>query len=207
MRSTLVLLLIVLGMLLVYSTAEKISVSASGTGIGIRLDGPVEAQVGQTIYYSITVTNLGDFWDRNVTVTNQFPDGTFLSWKIPDLAPLLQAGHEYSITPIAYAIKPGDLSPQPPLHIDDIAYVTGYVNVSGIKSSVLAETDFPTIIIGYPPPRVVGGYAVLLEPECPRTPSTIYFSRVFAIIATALFAIIAASLYFFVSNTPKLSFS
>jgi uncharacterized repeat protein (TIGR01451 family) len=168
----------------------NVEVHASGTGIGIRLDGPDEAQVGQTIYYTITVTNLGDFWDRNITLTNQFPDGTLLSIKIPDLAPLLQVGHEYSITAIPYTIKPGDLSPQSPAHIDDIASVSGYVNVSGIESLVLAETDFPTIII---PPPVVGGYAVLLEPKCPRTPSTIYFSQVFAISATALSAIIAAS--------------
>jgi len=176
-----------LGVLPVISTAAIARVSASGTGIGIRLDGPIEAQVNQTICYAITVINLGNYWDRNLTVTNQFPDGTSSSWSVPDLAPLSKPGDEYSITGISYTIRPGDLLSEPPLHVDDFARVDGYVNVSGLLSLVQAETDFPTIITVVPPPSVVGGYSVLLEPKCSQASSITCIIRVFAFIALSVY--------------------
>jgi len=93
-----VLLSILLGFLTVfYSSVGKVEVSALGTDIGIREDGPSKAQVGDTISYVITVINLGDYWDRNLTVTDRFPNGTSSSWNIPDLAPLLQSGHQFTV--------------------------------------------------------------------------------------------------------------
>jgi uncharacterized repeat protein (TIGR01451 family) len=127
-----------------------VRVFASGTGIGIRKDGLSQAQVGQTIPYSITVINLGDYWDRNLTVTDKFPDGTFSSWNIPDLAPLLQPGHSYTISGISYTIKPGDVLPLSPPTIINNAKVNGYADVSGLHLSVLAETNFPTSILKPP---------------------------------------------------------
>lgn len=144
------LLLIILVFLFVCSTAEMVRVSASGTGIGVRKDGPSKAQVGQTISYSITVINLGDYWDRNLTVTDKFPDGTSSSWNIPDLAPLLQPGHSYTISGISYTIKPGDVLPLSPPSIINNAKVNGYADVSGLHLSVQAETNFPTIILTPP---------------------------------------------------------
>jgi uncharacterized repeat protein (TIGR01451 family) len=71
------LLLILLGLLLVlYSSIVKVEVPALGTGIGIREDGPSIAQVGDTILHTITVVNLGNYWDRNMTITDKFPNGT-----------------------------------------------------------------------------------------------------------------------------------
>jgi uncharacterized repeat protein (TIGR01451 family) len=195
LRSTRVLLLFTVVILLVCTT-EKVKVSASGTGIGIRLDGPEQAVVNQTIYYTITVINLGDYWDKNLKVTNRFPDGTILSWNVPDLAPLLKPGHTYSITPIPYMIKTGDVLPSSPPCIDDVAQVTGYTNVSGLQSSVQAETDFLTIIIARPPPSVVGGYSVLLEPKRLQSPCT-------SINVSSLFAIIAVSVYLLFQSTKN----
>jgi len=145
-----VLLIIILGMLFVYCTAEMVKVSASGTGIGIRKDGPSQAVVGQTVSYSITVINLGDYWDRNLTVTDKFPDGTSTSWSIPDLAPVLQPGHQYTISSISYTIKPGDVLPLLPPCIINNAQVAGYADVSGVHLSVQAATSFATVILTPP---------------------------------------------------------
>lgn len=151
MRSTYVLLLILLGLLLViYSSMMTVEVSALGTGIGIRKDGPSKAQVGDTISYTITVFNLGDYWDRNVTVTDRFPNGTSSSWSIPDLAPLAHAGYQFSISGIRYTIKLGDVLPQKPPNVVNNAKVTGYADVSGLPQLVQAETSYPTIIITPP---------------------------------------------------------
>jgi uncharacterized repeat protein (TIGR01451 family) len=148
MRSTHVLLLISLGLLLVtYSSMVKFEVSALGTGIGIREDGPPKAQVGDTISYTITVINLGDYWDRNVTVSDKFPNGTSSSWNIPDLAPVLQAGHQFTISGIQYTIRLGDLLPQQPPNVVNNAKVTGYADVNGSRQLVQAETNFPTIVL------------------------------------------------------------
>lgn len=178
-------LLIVIGLLLVCSTAEKVSVSATGTGIGIRVDGPLEAQLKQTISYAITVTNLGDFWDRNLTVTDKFPNGTSCSWKIPDLAPLSQTGYEYTISGILYAIRLEDtISTPPPQHLDNNATVNGYayVSVSNVTlyDPIQASTSMLTVIA-----RAVGGYSVPLEPEYLQTSSIVYVTLLFAIIATS----------------------
>ena len=151
MRSTGVLLLILLGLVLViYSSMVKVDVSATSTGIGIRKDGPTKAKVGDTISYAITVINLGDYWDRNVTVTDKFPNGTSKSWNIPDLAPLLQSGHQHTISGIEYTIRLGDVLPQQPPNVVNNAKVTGYADVNGLHQPVQAETNFPTIIVTPP---------------------------------------------------------
>jgi uncharacterized repeat protein (TIGR01451 family) len=171
-----------LGFLLLYFTVGKVNVSASGTGIGILVDGPPEALVNQTISYNITVINLGTYWDRNLTVTDKFPNGTSLSWNISDLAPISQTGYQHTISRILFTIKPNNVVSQPPpKHIDNNATVTGYACVTVSNVTVLdhveAETSFPTVI-GLP----VGGYSVRLEPECLQMLS-IYITLVFAIIA------------------------
>jgi len=151
LRSTGVLLLILLGLVLViYSSMVKVDVSATSTGIGIRKDGPTKAKVGDTISYAITVINLGDYWDRNVTVTDKFPNGTSKSWNIPDLAPLLQSGHQHTISGIEYTIRLGDVLPQQPPNVVNNAKVTGYADVNGLHQPVQAETNFPTIIVTPP---------------------------------------------------------
>jgi len=188
LRSTHVLLLILLGFLL-FSIAGKARVSASGTGIGIRVQGPSQAQINQTISYSITVINLGDYWDRNLTVTDKFPNGTSLSWKVPDLAPLGQEmGYEYTISGISYSIGPtGVLSQPSPRHIDNNATVAGYVYVSvsnvTVPDAVQAETSFPTIISAL----AVGGYSISIEPADLLTLTITYVSFVFAIIAASVY--------------------
>jgi uncharacterized repeat protein (TIGR01451 family) len=145
------LLLILLGLSLVlYSSIAKVEVSATGTGIGIREDGPTTAKVGDTISYTITVANLGDYWDRNMTVTDKFPNGTSSSWNIPDLAPLLQSGHQFTISGIQYIIKLGDVLPQQPPIVVNNAKVTGYADVNGSAQSVQAEINFPTITLTPP---------------------------------------------------------
>jgi uncharacterized repeat protein (TIGR01451 family) len=145
------LLLILLGLSLVlYSSMVKVEVSALGTGIGIRKDGPPKAQVRDKISYTITVINLGDYWDRNITVTDKFPNGTSSSWNIPDLAPITRAGHQFSIFGIQYTIKLGDVLPQQPPNVVNNAKVTGYADVSGLPQLVQAETSYPTIILTPP---------------------------------------------------------
>lgn len=145
------LLLILLGFLAVsYFSVGKVEVSALGTGIGIREDGPSKAQVGDTISYAITAINLGDYWDRNLTVTDRFPNGTSSSWNIPDLAPLLQSGHQFTLSGIQYTVKAGDVLPQQPPSVVNNAKVTGYADVNGSGQLVQAETNFPTIIL-FPP--------------------------------------------------------
>jgi uncharacterized repeat protein (TIGR01451 family) len=186
LRRAHLLLLVILGFLLVYSTAEKVSVSASGTGIGILVDGPSQAQVNQIILYKITVVNLGDYWDRNLTVTDKFPNGTSSSWKVPDLAPSQQPGHQYTISAISYRVRPVDVVSQPPPnHVDSNATVTGYAYVSvsnvTILDAVQAEASFPTVI-GI---LAVGGYSVPPELECLQTFIIIYLTVVFAIIASS----------------------
>jgi uncharacterized repeat protein (TIGR01451 family) len=180
-----VLLLIILGFLLVCSTTGKVRVSASGTGIGIRVDGSAGAQVNQIISYNVTVINLGDYWDRNLTVTDKFPNGTSVSWNVPDLAPHVQPGSSYTISGLAYTIRSADVVSQPPpKHVDNNATVTGYAYVTilnvTVRDSVQAETSLPTVI-----ELPVGGYSVSIGLGCLRTISITYFTLVFAIIATS----------------------
>jgi len=182
MRSTSVLLLIILGFLLVCSTTGRASVSASGTGIGVRVDGPSHAQVNKTISYNITVVNLGDYWDRNLTVTDEFPNGTSSSWNVPDLSPSSQSGAQYTISGISYLIRPEDVLSQPTfLYVDDNANVTGYAYVTAlnvtVRDRVQAEASFPTIISVF-----VGGYSVPLEQGWLQTLTIIYATLVFAIV-------------------------
>jgi uncharacterized repeat protein (TIGR01451 family) len=176
-----------LGFLLVCSTPKGIKVSASGTGIGIRVEGPPRAEINQTISYNITVINFGDYWDRNLTVTDNFPNGTSTSWKIPDLAPLAQPGYKYTIFDLLYVIRLEDVVSQPlPWYIDNNVTVTGYAYVTvwnvTVINPILAETSFPTVI-GLP----VGGYSISLEPACLHTPTITYFTLVFAVVAISGF--------------------
>jgi uncharacterized repeat protein (TIGR01451 family) len=124
--------------------------SLSGTGIGIRKDGPLKAKTGETIEYTITVYNLGDYWIRNITVTDIFPNGISSSWAIPDLAPLDQTGDSFTISGILYTIQNGDVLAGPPSHIQNHAEVTGYVDIEGLSKPVYASTDYPTLIIKPP---------------------------------------------------------
>jgi hypothetical protein len=131
------------------------------------------------------VINLGDYWDRNLTVTDKFPNGTSSSWNVPDLAPFSQSGYHYTVYGVLYAIRPADvLSDPPPKHVDNNATATGYAYVSvsnvTVRDPVQAEASFSTFI-GLP----VGGYSVSLEPKCLQTLSITYFTLVFAIIATS----------------------
>jgi uncharacterized repeat protein (TIGR01451 family) len=197
-----VLLLFVVGVLIFCNAGGNARVSATGTGIAIKLDGPEEAQVNQTIYYTIAVENCGDYWDRNLTVTNQFPNGTSSTTNIPDLAPT----HLYLVMDIPYTIKPEDVLNQTLPCIDDIAKVVGYADINGLHSPVEAETDMLTIIQVYPPPpHVVGGYSVLLEPKCPQT-NGITMAWVIDIIAASvylLFQLAHANPYLKAHHKPR----
>jgi len=122
----------------------------SGTGIGISKDGPLKAQMGDSIEYIITVYNLGDYWIRNITVTDMFPNGTSALWDVPDLAPMEQLGDSYNISGILYTIEEEDVLPGPPPHVLNHAEVTGYSDVEGLLVLVYAETDYPTFIVEPP---------------------------------------------------------
>ena len=151
MRGTSVVLLILLGLLLVtYSSVGKFDVFAQATGIGIREEGPSNAHIGDTISYTITAINLGTYWDRNVTVTDKFPNGTSSSWNIPDLPPPPQAGYQYTISGIQYTVRLADVLPQQPPEVVNNAQVTGYADVNGSHQSVQAQTNFPTITLTPP---------------------------------------------------------
>jgi hypothetical protein len=138
------------------------------------------------ISYNITVFNLGDYWDRNLTVTDEFPNRTSSLWKVPDLAPSLQPGNQYTIHGILYAIRPTDVLGNPPLeYVDNDANVTGYAYVGGSNGSIpdriQAEASFPTTITVL----AVGGCSVPPEQGWLQTFSIIYVTFVFAIIAAS----------------------
>lgn len=146
------LFLVVFGLSLIsYSSMTTNQASGLfGTGIGINKVGPVNAQVGATVAYSISVINLGDYWIRNITVTDRFPNDTIATWNIPDLAPLLQMGHQYAVLGITYTLREEDVLPEQPRHIVNHAEVAGSADVGGLSAPVAAQTDFPTFI-GVPP--------------------------------------------------------
>lgn len=164
LRSTVVLLLLIAfcSSTVVYSLLVKSEAyGLSGTGIGIVKEGPLEAEMGETIEYTIIVYNLGDFWIRNVTLTDTFPNGTSCNWVVPDLAPLNHTGNSFNISGILYTIGYDDVAGCP-LHIQNHAEVEGYLDWYGLYKHVSANTDYPTLVT-IPPPPPVGGYSVSIK--------------------------------------------
>lgn len=155
----------------------------SGTGVGIRVDGVALAYIGERIEYVITVQNLGDYWIRNTTVTDTFPNGTSVSWKIPDLAPLGQLGDSFNVSSIFYTIQYKDVCFGNVSYIINHAEVTGYSDIQGLKASALAKTDYLTFVQSVP----VGGYSISIKTRGTSTPITVYAILLFII--TAAFSI------------------
>jgi uncharacterized repeat protein (TIGR01451 family) len=155
------LLSIILGifMALAFLPIRSEAFAVSGTGVGIRLDGASSTWIGGMIDYTISVDNLGDYWVRNTTVTDTFPNGTRSSWSIHDLAPLGQPGDHFNISGIAYTVRAGDVIFGQSPYVGNHAEVTGYADVQGLGMLVHAVTNYPTIILGIP----VGGYAVNIK--------------------------------------------
>lgn len=149
-RTHLLLMIFVFLVILPFLLMKGQAAVPSGTGIGIRKDGPLKAQIGDIIEYVITVYNLGDYWIRNITVKDTFPNGTFSLWNISDLAPLEQLGDSYNISGILYTIKAEDVLPEPRPHVINRAEVTGYSDVEDLPVLVRAQTDYPTLIVKPP---------------------------------------------------------
>jgi uncharacterized repeat protein (TIGR01451 family) len=187
MRSkSLLLILILLGASAILRSfmMDSKAFALSKTGIGITKEGPLTAQVGETIEYTITAYNLGDFWIRNITVKDDLPNNTILLWDIPDLAPLNETENSFTIE-ILYTISETDVIATPIPHIQNQAEVTGYVDVEGLSEMVYANTSFPTKIIEIP--VLVGGYSFPIEtvkPDDLLTTHTIYFALLLAMSAT-----------------------
>jgi uncharacterized repeat protein (TIGR01451 family) len=187
------LLLILVGILVLFSSSlNDRAFAVSGTGVGIREDGPEVAHLNDTIEYSIAVYNLGDYVIRNTTLTDTLPNGTSLSWKVPDLAPVGQAGSSYNKSGISYTILNADLLPPPssvglPIVINS-AEVTGYAAVQGVGLQVQAETNYLTSVMI----PVVGGYAVSIKTTDPSTPATGQITLLLFTI-TATFSLVAVS--------------
>jgi uncharacterized repeat protein (TIGR01451 family) len=156
-------------------------VALSGTGVGIRVNGVEEAYVGQEIEYVITAQNLGDYWITNTTVTDTFPNGTSLLWKIPDLAPQGKPGSSFNVSNIFYTIQAEDLSRVGNFScVVDNAEVTGYSIVQGLKASALAKTEYYTFVQWVP----VGGYSVNIKTKAASLPNPTYIVLLFIITAT-----------------------
>ena len=190
MRSRAVLLILVTfsSATLLYTLLTEYQASGlSGTGIGIRKEGPTWAVVEETIEYTITVYNLGDFWIRNVTVTDMFPNGTSSSWSVPDLAPQNQTGNLFTIPGILYTIDEADLpdGPGPLAHIQNYAEVRGYLDWYNLEKLVNAATDYPTLIRE---PVVVGGHSFDVRPSDLSTSNAIYVVLLLAMTVGLAFA-------------------
>jgi len=181
-KVALALLLMMFSVFMVFSSLPiKNHASAlSGTGVGIRKDGPESGQVGDIVEYTITVYNLGDYWIRNVTVMDKFPDGTSSFWNVSDLAPLGQQGSFFVIEAIHYKIHSSDVLPGNPPVIINHAEVSGLSDTKSLSVSVHADTNYPTIIKTQP----VGGYSVANKTPVSSTPITIYITLL-SIITTA----------------------
>jgi len=153
------LLMIMLDLLMAFSalSLKSEAFALSGTGVGIRLDGPLTASIGNRVEYNITVHNLGDYWVRNITVMDTFPNGTSSSWNLTDLAPVGQSGDAFNISGITYTIQLGDVIMGDSPYVTDHVEVTGYTIVQGLGLLVHAVTNFATFVIVRP---VVGGYCV-----------------------------------------------
>jgi uncharacterized repeat protein (TIGR01451 family) len=153
----------------------------SGAGVGIRVDSVTQGYIGETIVYAISAYNLGDYWIRNATITDTFPNGTSSSWNIPNLAPLGQLGSSFNISSIFYIIQYKDLFLGNPPYIINHAEVTGYSDIDGSNASVLARADYLTLVVSVP----VGGYSISIKTRGTSTPTAIYTILLF-IIAAAL---------------------
>ena len=184
------LLLILVDVLLISLSISMNSqaVALSGTGVGIRLEGVALARLGEQIEYVITAQNLGDYWITNTTVTNTLPNGTSLSWKIPDLAPQGKSGNSFNVSNIFYTVKYKDVSFVGNLSIVvDHAQVGGYSVIQGLKAVAFAKTDYYTFLQGVP----VGGYSVNVKiSNTSVLPAYIYDIVLFTI--TSAFCIFAA---------------
>jgi len=176
------LLLIAVSVLLIFSSLSmrNQALALSGTGAGIRLDGPLNGSNGETIAYAITVFNLGDFWIRNATVTDTFPNGTSSSWEVPDLAPIGQLGNTFEIPVILYVIQDADMNtPGNPPYIINHVEVIGYSDVQGQSVLVGAEANHLLFIVERP----AGGYSVVVKTAVSSTPTAIYITLLFIVTA------------------------
>jgi uncharacterized repeat protein (TIGR01451 family) len=181
-----------------FSFTKSQALAVSGTGVGIRKDGPEEANLKDTVAYSITVYNLGDYWMRNITVKDLFPNGTSSSWNVPDLAPLGQLGATFNISGILYTIREEDLLPanysssvinettELPIVFND-AQVAGYADVRGRGLLVRAETNFSTIV--HVP--IVGGYSVNVKTTDSSTPTIIQIDMLTIITTISALVVVA----------------
>jgi uncharacterized repeat protein (TIGR01451 family) len=143
--------------------------AVSGTGVGIRIDGEPQAHIGDTIEYAITVYSLGDYWIRNVTIIDVFPNGASSIWNPPDLAPRGQLGDSFSVSGILYTILSKDVPGGTPSYVTDHAEISGYSDVQGLMAPVQAETNYLTFVIGVP----VGGYAISIKTRDASPPTAI----------------------------------
>lgn len=173
-RVSLASLLIMFDVLMVFSSLSITNhvFALSGTGVGIRKDGPEHALIGDVVLYTITAYNLGDYWIRNVTVIDRFPDGTSVFWKIRDLAPSGQPGDYFEIKAIHYNIHSWDVLPGNPPYIINHAEVSGYSDTESVSVLVRAETNYPTSIEN----PTVGGYSISIKATLSSTPTTIYIT-------------------------------
>lgn len=170
------LLLIMFAVLTIHSSIlmkSQASNPPSGTGIGIRLDGADFVQVNYTIGYAVVVYNLGDYWVRNATMTDRFPNGTSSSWIVPVLSPRGQSGDSFNVSSILYTVRDEDVvdSDAPPKcsYVINHAETSGYSDVHGFKLPVKAETNYITFVL-----VPVGGYSVSIKTKGASTPTTIY---------------------------------
>lgn len=199
-RSHAGLLLITFSVLMIFSSSsmKNQAFALSGIGAGIRIDGPLNGFKGEKIVYAITVFNLGDFWIRNTTVTDRFPNGTSLSWEVPDLAPLGQLGDTFEISGILYVIQDADVdTPGKPPYIINHAEVIGYSDIEGQSVLVGAEANHLLVILE----RLVGGYSVTIKATVSSTPTAIYLTLLF--IVTAGFSVFRCNMTRQRSPIPK----
>jgi len=184
------LFLIVFSVMLVLSSSFMQSrvLALSGTGAGIRIDGPLSAFPGQTLVYIITVFNLGDFWIRNGTVMDTFPNGTSSFWNVTDLAPVGQLGDRYQISGIVYVVREADVPAAGDApYITNHAEFVGYSDVQNQSVLIGAQADFLTIITERP----AGGYSMAVGITPFWTTTATYLTVLF--IATAAYLILRRS--------------
>lgn len=183
-RAYIQLLLIVFAVLTIRSSIlmkNQASASPSGTGVGIRLDGASLANINDTIGYAVVVYNLGDYWIKNATMTDIFPNGTSSSWIVPPLAPQGQSGDSFNVSSILYAVKAKDVisdTPPKPSYVIDHAETSGYSDVNGFKLPASAQTNYITFVL-----VPVGGYSVSVKTRATSTPTIAYTVLVFIMTA------------------------
>lgn len=139
-----------------------------GIGIGIRKEGPLFSSVGTTISYNVDVYNLGNYWVRNVTITDTFPNGTIFVWQAPDLAPIGQQGDTYNITNILYTIQYFDIKYSNGYpYVNNNAKTNGYADLGPISAPVNAETNVLTFLT-----ITVGGFSFRVQAPASTIPAT-----------------------------------